>query len=131
VADSGSGQCSLHQTGVAAGDVEEAEGRFETVVQGRSKDTPDFAVGQDITFNQLAVRSTVPGTGPARRRPRPRRRVEIGEYERLPKPLPLHRNRSNRKEMPFRENPVFRSISSVRGAGRREEGCLREIVVPP
>jgi len=57
VADLGSGQRSLHQTGVAAGDVEEAEGRFETIVQGCSKDTPDFAVGQDTAFDQLAVRA--------------------------------------------------------------------------
>jgi hypothetical protein len=55
MADFGSGQCCLHQTGIAAGDVEKAEGRFEAVVQGRSKDMPDFAVSQDTTFDQLTV----------------------------------------------------------------------------
>jgi hypothetical protein len=34
VADLGSAQCGLHRTAVAAGNVEEAEGRRENVVQG-------------------------------------------------------------------------------------------------
>jgi hypothetical protein len=56
VTDLGSRQHDLHQTGVAAGDVEEAEGRFENVVQGFSKDRPDLAVSQATAFDQLAVR---------------------------------------------------------------------------
>src|SRR4029077_6816808 len=46
----------LHRTGVAAGNVEEAERRRENVVQGFSEDTACLAVGQAIAFDELAVR---------------------------------------------------------------------------
>jgi hypothetical protein len=52
----GSAQCGLHRTGVAAGNVEEAEGRRENVGQGLSEDIAYLAVGQAIAFDQLAVR---------------------------------------------------------------------------
>jgi hypothetical protein len=56
VTNLGSAQRSLHRTGVAAGNVEEAEGRRENVVQGFSKDIAYLTVGQVIAFDQLAVR---------------------------------------------------------------------------
>jgi hypothetical protein len=56
VADLGSGQCGLHRTGIAAGNVEEAEGRRENTVQGFPEDTAHLAVGQAIAFDELAVR---------------------------------------------------------------------------
>jgi hypothetical protein len=45
------------RTAVAAGNVEEAEGRRENVIQGFSEDTAHLAVGQAIAFDELAVRS--------------------------------------------------------------------------
>ena len=51
-----SAQRGLHHTGVAAGNVEKTERRRENIVQGFSKDTAYFAVGQAIAFDQLAVR---------------------------------------------------------------------------
>ena len=57
VADLGSAQRGLHRTAVAAGNVEEAEGRRENVIQGFSEDTAHLAVGQAIAFDELAVRS--------------------------------------------------------------------------
>ena len=56
VADLGSAQRGLHRTGVAAGNVEEAEGRRENTVQGFSEETAHRAVGQAIAFDELAVR---------------------------------------------------------------------------
>jgi len=45
VADLRSGERGLHRAGVAAGDVEEAEGLLEHLVQGPSQDAADLAVG--------------------------------------------------------------------------------------
>jgi hypothetical protein len=55
VADFGAAQRRLHHAGVAAGDVEEGEGRLENLVQGRPQDGADLAVGQVIAFDHLAV----------------------------------------------------------------------------
>jgi hypothetical protein len=55
VADLGSAQRGLHDTGVAAGNVEEAEGRRENTVQGFPEDSAHRAVGQAIAFDQLAI----------------------------------------------------------------------------
>ncbi|MGZ9110324.1 MAG: hypothetical protein ACXW3X_04360 [Rhodoplanes sp.] len=56
VADFGSRQRGLHHAGVAAGDVEEAEGRREDVVQSFSENAADLALGQIVAFDELAVR---------------------------------------------------------------------------
>ena len=56
VANLGSAECGRHRTGIAASNVEEAEGRRENVVKGFSEDTAHLAVGQAIAFDQLAVR---------------------------------------------------------------------------
>jgi hypothetical protein len=69
VAHLGSAKCGLHHTGVAAGNVEKRERRRENIVQGFSKDTAHFAVGQTIAFDQLAVR------GPLLLEPRKRRGI--------------------------------------------------------
>jgi hypothetical protein len=82
VADWGSRQRGLHQTAVAAGDVEEAEGRCKNVVQGFSKDCPDLAVSQAIAFDQLAVRLPLLLELGQRASAPLRRRAEIDEYER-------------------------------------------------
>jgi hypothetical protein len=46
---------ALHHAGVAAGNVEEGEGRRENVVEGFAEDAADLALGQAIAFDQLAV----------------------------------------------------------------------------
>jgi hypothetical protein len=121
VTDLGSRQHGLHQIGVAAGDLEEAEGRFENVVQGFSKDRPDLAVSEATAFDQLAIRlPLLPGTGPARRRPPLRRRAEIDEYERLPGRCLLSTKVQPKGKRS--ENPQFLSISFVRGKRGRPEG---------
>jgi hypothetical protein len=56
VADLGSAQRGLHRTGVAAGNIEEAEGRRENTIQGFPEETAHRAVGQAIAFDELAVR---------------------------------------------------------------------------
>jgi hypothetical protein len=56
VTDLGSAQCGLHRTAVAAGNVEEAEGRRENTVQGFPEKTAHRAVGHAIAFDELAVR---------------------------------------------------------------------------
>ena len=50
-----SAQRTLHRTRIAAGNVEKAEGRRESVVESFSKDSTYLAVGQAIAFDQLAV----------------------------------------------------------------------------
>ena len=132
VADLGSRQRGLHQTGVAAGDVEKAEGRFEDVVQGCSKDSPDFAVSQATAFDQLAV--SLPlflklgQRGGVHDRAAGLKLVNMNVYQ--------GRCLLSKKVQPqgnvAQENPQFGSISLVRGEGRRRGGVIAiEIVVPP
>ena len=55
MANLGAAQRGLHHAGIAAGDVEEAEGRWKHLVQGRVQDTADLAVGYVIAFDDLAI----------------------------------------------------------------------------
>jgi len=83
VANVGSVERGRHHAGVAAGDVEEAEGLGESLVEGPPQDRADLALGQAITVDQFPVGPPfVAETALALQRPEGRRRAEIHEYER-------------------------------------------------